>query len=117
MSLRADEDSDPEFNSGIFIPEPKRKKGRKRDTVDSPRSPSKSGKRKRKSDFYDDIVRKRSKSKARSGADQKSLGISPPHFIADAVLNDVYTLLLLDLDSEDKNPLLQWFGASILHSR
>jgi len=49
-----DEDSDPEFNSGVFVAEPRPKKGRKKkDATNSPMAPAGSRKRKRRSDAID----------------------------------------------------------------
>ncbi|KIM81939.1 hypothetical protein PILCRDRAFT_479912 [Piloderma croceum F 1598] len=76
-----EEDSDPEFNSGVYIAEPKPRKGRKKkDTSDSP---SGSRKRKRRSDILDDIVSKSSRlksTKARSSRSGTLLIFSLFHF-------------------------------------
>lgn len=74
ISCETEEDSDPEFNSGALVPEPKAKKGRKKKGESNSPKAYTGSKRKRRSEFFDTIIPKpKSKSSSRSGTHAESI--------------------------------------------
>lgn len=112
MDWYSESDSDPEFNSGVFVVEPKPKRGRKKKSATDAKFVSSTGsrKRKRRSEVLDEIEYH---SKLKYTARAKSDGALKILFLKVCVTGDTDSFLSwgFDQDIEQENPLLRWFGA------